>query len=155
MHTFTPGTSCHGTVCRDLTSRSFEVLLSSVATNCMCLCMCVCVCVCVYACVCMCACGLGDWGEVHAATGFYLQTRCNALQNSVLQRTATHCNALQHTATHCNTVLWKSLWEEVQRVSIFQHTVMHCNTLQHTLHCNALQHRALQHTATHSYESLY
>jgi len=41
---------------------------------------------------------------------------------SIMQRTATHCNALEYTAT------------------TLQHTATHCSTLQHTAtHCNALQ----------------
>jgi len=58
-----------------------------------------------------------------------LQTQCNALQytaihnldshnqESLLHRTARHCNTLQHTTSPCNTL---------------QHTATHCNTLQNT-----------------------
>jgi len=81
-----------------------------------------------------------------------------------------------HTATHYNTLtrLFATiLYEITSTLPVFfttlQHTVMHCNTLQHTglaicyntlcdhfnsasifflKHCNALQHNALQRTAT-------
>jgi len=67
--------------------------------------------------------------------------------HTMIQHTATHCNALQHTATHCNTL---------QRVThILWYTATHCNTLQDTAaHCSILQHTVtrcstLQHDATY------
>jgi len=93
-------------------------------------------------------------------------TYCN-----ILQPTATHCSTLQHTDntqevrrrarhTHCN-----------RTINALQHTATHCNTQtkpkryaeepdnielgyanelwQVYIHCNALQHNTLQHTATH------
>ena len=75
-------------------------------------------------------------------------THCNALQ-----RTTTHCNTLQHTATHC-THIHGAMTRVIDNTTL-QQTATHCNTLQRTAtHCNTLQHTAthcdaLQHTATH------
>ena len=89
-------------------------------------------------------------------------TKCNTLQHSLVQHTATHTthcntlNTLQHSAgirrpaTHCNTRQHTATHGNTR-----QHTAAHCCTRQHTAtHCNSLQHtaklgNALQHTATY------
>jgi len=76
-------------------------------------------------------------------------THCNALQHTathspihsvidVVECVATHCNILQHTATHCNTLQHIHLFiQSLMLLSVLQPTATYCNALQHTTtHCN-------------------
>jgi len=71
----------------------------------------------------------------------------------IASQCGTYCNTLQSSATHCNTLISSGvtiLLSFMARYNTPPYIALLCNTLQHTAHCNTLQHHTATHCTTHS-----